>query len=67
VGALTDQERNAFMALVRQRTAHGEEMLEALEEDVRILQLLFAYQEGAITALQFVERVRGALTDPLAE
>ena len=66
MGALTDQERNAFMALVRQRTAHGEEMLEALEEDVRILQLLFAYQEGA-TALQFVERVRGALTDPLAE
>ena len=66
-GALTDAERDEFMALMDQRTAHGEERLEALEENVRILSLLFAYQEGAITALEFVERVRGAVPDPLAE
>jgi hypothetical protein len=66
-GALTDEERDAFMALVRQRTAHGEEVLEALEENVRILRLLFAWQEGALTTLQFVERVRGELPDPLAQ
>jgi hypothetical protein len=34
---------------------------------VRILGLLFAYQEGAITALEFAERVRGAVPDPLAQ
>ena len=42
-------------------------MLEALNENVRILQLLFAYQEGALTALEFVDRVRGAVAEPLAE
>jgi hypothetical protein len=67
VGALTDEERDAFMALMGQRTAHGEEVLEALNENVRILQLLFAYQEGALTALEFVDRVRGAVAEPLAE
>jgi hypothetical protein len=42
------------------------ERLEALEENVRILRLLFADQEGAITTLEFVHRVRGAVP-PLAE
>lgn len=63
-GGLTDEERDAYMAFVRQRTAHGEEVLEALGENVRILRLLFAWREGAITALEFVERVRGAVLDP---
>jgi hypothetical protein len=36
-------------------------------ENVRILQLLFIWRQGAITALEFVERVRGAVPDPLAE
>jgi hypothetical protein len=66
-GALTEEERDAFMALVEQRRAQGEERHEALVENVRILRLLFAYQEGAITALEFVERVRGAVPDPLAQ
>jgi hypothetical protein len=50
------------MAIMDQRIARGEERLEAIAENVRILRLLFAYQEGAITALEFVERVsrRGA-------
>jgi hypothetical protein len=66
-GILTDEERDAFMSLMGQRTAHGEEVLEAFNENVRILQLLFAYQEGALTALEFVDRVRGAVAEPLAE
>ena len=65
--ALTDAEPDEFMALMRQRSAHGEEKLEALEEHVRVLRLLFAYQEEAITAREFVERVRGAVPDPLAQ
>jgi hypothetical protein len=50
------------MALMDQRIARGEERLEAIAENVRILRPLFAYQERAITALEFVERVsrRGA-------
>jgi hypothetical protein len=51
------------MALMDQRIARGEERLEAIAENARILRLLFAYQEGAITALEFVERVRGAVPD----
>jgi hypothetical protein len=66
-GALTDAERHEFMALMDQRRAHGEEKLEALGENLRVLRLLFAYQEEAITALEFVERVRGAVPDPLAQ
>jgi hypothetical protein len=50
-----------------QRIAQRKEKLEALTENVRILQLLLARQEGAITTLEFVERVRGAVRDPLAE
>ena len=66
-GALTGAECDEFMALMDQRIAHGEEKLEALQENVRILRLLFAHQEGAISTLEFVERVRGAVPDPLAE
>jgi hypothetical protein len=55
------------VALLNERIAHGEERLETLDENVRILRLLFAYQQGAITAVEFVERVRGAVPDPLAE
>ncbi len=32
---------------------------------MRILQLLFAHEQGALTALEFVERVRG-VAPPLA-
>jgi hypothetical protein len=32
-----------------------------------ILGLLFAWQEGAMTTLEFVERVRGAVPNPLAQ
>lgn len=66
-GSLTAAEREEFMALLEQRTAHGEEKLEALEENVRVLRLLFAYQQGAMSALELVERVRGAVPDPLAQ
>ncbi len=66
-GALTEEERDEFMALIDQRRAHGEEKLDALKENVRILQLIFAWREGAITTLECVERVRGAVPDPLAE
>ena len=52
---------------MEQRTAHGVEVLEVLTENVRILRLLFAWREGAITTLEFVERVRGAVPDPLAQ
>jgi hypothetical protein len=61
--ALTTEERDEFVALVDERIAHGEEALEAVSENVRILSLLFAYQEAAITALEFVQRVRGVVTD----
>jgi hypothetical protein len=66
-GALTGEEQDAFMALMEQRRAQGHERLEAVSENVRILRLLFAYEQGAITALELVERVRGAVPDPLAE
>lgn len=66
-GSLTAAEQDEFMALVRQRRAHGEEKLEALGESVRILRLLFAHKQGAITALEFVERVRGAVPDPVQD
>ena len=65
--SLTEAEREDFLALMEQRIAHGSEVLAGITENVRILQLLFAWQEGAITALEFVERVRGAVPDPLAE
>jgi hypothetical protein len=66
-GSLTAAEQDAFMDLVKQRTEHGKEVLEALEEETRILRLLFCHQQGAITALEFVRRVRGAVPSPLAQ
>ena len=63
---MDDREQDR-LALLAQPTAHGKERLEALTENVRILRLLLAYQEGALTALDFVERVHGAVPDPLAE
>jgi hypothetical protein len=65
--ALTGEERDQFLTLMDQRRAHGEERLEAVEENVRILRLILAYKEGEITAMEFVERVRGAVPDPLAQ
>jgi hypothetical protein len=40
---------------------------EALTEESRILELLLCYQQGAITLLEFVQRVAGAVPDPLSE
>ena len=65
--SLTAAEQNAFMALMEQRKAHGDEVLEALAENVRLRQLLFTWQEGKITTMEFVERVRGAVPDPLMD
>ncbi len=65
--ALTDDERADSMALMDERAAHGKEKLEALKEENRVLLLLFAYEQGTITAMEFVERVRGAVPDLLAE
>ncbi len=65
--SLTEEEQDDFLALMEQRTAHGREVLAGITENVRILELLIAWQEGAITALEFVERVRGAVPDPLAQ
>jgi hypothetical protein len=66
-GALTTTEQDEFLVLLDQRIAHGRERLEAVSENVRILKLLFLYKQGYITALEFVERVRGAVPDPLAQ
>jgi hypothetical protein len=59
---LTTDEQDALLVLLRQRDAHGEEKLEALGENVRILKLLVRYQQGNLSALDFVARVRGVLT-----
>jgi hypothetical protein len=42
-------------------------VLAAIAENVRILRLLFAWQMGAMTTLEFVRRVRGAVPSPLAQ
>jgi hypothetical protein len=65
--ALFAEEREAFIALMEQRRADGAEVLEALAENVRILQLLFTWQEGTNTTKEFVEQVRGAVPDPLMD
>jgi hypothetical protein len=49
------------MAFVELQTAHGREVLEAIEEENRILKLLFCYEQGAITPMEFVHRVREAV------
>ena len=80
--SLTDEERPAFIALLNERIAHGEEKLEALGEDVRILGALLdlvassgaptgttlgqALQVGYVSVLEIVEAVR-AVPDPMAE
>jgi hypothetical protein len=48
-GSLTEDERAEFMALMDQRIAHGQEVLDAIQENVRILKLLFMYKQGKIT------------------
>jgi hypothetical protein len=64
---LTEDEREKFMALMNERIAHRKEVLEAVTENVRILKLLFAYEQGAMPALEFVERVRSAVPDLLGQ
>jgi hypothetical protein len=81
-GGLTEAERDAFMALVRQRIAHGEEVLEAVEANVRALKALLvlvvssapsgsrtlgeALQAGHISIQDVVDAIPGAEPDPLA-
>jgi hypothetical protein len=55
------------VALMEERAEQGKEKLEALDEENRILLLLFVYLEGTITALEFARRVRGAVPDTLAK
>lgn len=64
---LTDEERDQFMADSYQQIAHGQERLEALEEDNRILKILLRLDVGQITTLDAVQQIRGAVPDPLAE
>ena len=66
-GSLTEEEQVDFLALMDQRIAHGKDVLAAIEENVRILELLICMQAGVITTMEFVERVQGAVRDPLAE
>jgi hypothetical protein len=79
-GALTDEERDRYMALMDQRIAHGEEVLEAIQENVRILEELFrvwlrsdapadmllpeAIGRGYIGIQEVIDALRGAMTDP---
>ena len=64
--SLTVDEQVELVELLEQRTAHRKEALEAISENVRILQLLFAWREGALSTFEFVERIREAVPDPLA-
>ena len=43
-GALTDEERDEFMVLMRQRRAHAGDVLEAIEANIRVLQALLVLQ-----------------------
>jgi hypothetical protein len=81
-GALTDDERDEFVALMDERAAHGEEKLEALVEDNRVLLALCdlvasrgappgttlgrAVVAGYVSLLEVVQAVR-AVPDPLTE
>jgi hypothetical protein len=81
VGALTGDERDELMALLDGRIAHGEERLEALEENNRALKALLVLQvqrapgmtlteaigSGRIGILEVIQAIRGAVPDPLAE
>jgi hypothetical protein len=71
------------VALMEERIAHGEEMLEALQKDNRVLLALAtlvalsdtppgatlweAGQAGNIGVMQVVETIRSAVADPLAQ
>jgi hypothetical protein len=71
------------VALLNERIAHGEERLEALVENVRILRALLdlvassgappgttlgeALQAGYTSMLEVVESIRGAVPEPLAQ
>ena len=79
--SLTDEERDEFMALMEGRIAHGEERLEGLHENARVLQVLVDLVEssgapsgttlgqalvaGYVTVLEVVESIR-AVPDPVA-
>jgi hypothetical protein len=82
-GALTDDERDEFLALMDERAAHGEEKLEALRENVRVLRAFVGLIEssgappgttlgqalvaGYVSVMQITEAIRGVVIDPLAE
>jgi hypothetical protein len=63
---LTRAQRREFLVLMDQRRAHAEERREAIAEENRILRLLIAYKRGSLTAMEFVDRVRGVVPDPLS-
>ncbi len=83
MGALTGDARDEYVALMDGRIAHGEERLEALAEDNRVLLALLdlvessdappgttlweAGQAGYIGVMQVVETIRDAVPDPLAQ
>jgi predicted Fe-S protein YdhL (DUF1289 family) len=63
---LTDEERHRFMADARQRIEHGQEKLEALREDIRLLKVLLRLDVGLITPLEAVHQIRGLVPELLA-
>jgi hypothetical protein len=80
-GALTADERDELMAQVEQRKAHGGERMEALQENIRVLEARLVLQverapgmtlraaigTGRIGILEVIEAIRGAVPDPLAQ
>lgn len=79
-GALTDEERSAFDALVEQRIAHGQERLEAIEATNAALKALLrllvgsdappgatlaeALDAGHIGWLDVVDAIHGVVPNP---
>jgi len=55
--ALTDAEREEFMALLEQRTAHGVEKLEAIEANVRAAKALLVLQVEKAPGMTLAEAV----------
>jgi hypothetical protein len=80
-GSLTAAEQDEYIALMRQRTAHGEEVLEATEANIRVLQALLVLQverapgmtlteaigSGQIGVMEVIETIRSAEPDPMAQ
>ena len=80
-GALTGAERDGYMALMNGRIAHGKEVLEALEANVRVLQALLVLQverapgmdlteaigSGRVGIMEVIEAIRNAVPDALAQ